>query len=391
MEHRLLLFNPSNDRRTGHVATAWQPIEQAIGIPGEQVQVYDDGVEIPSQVDRIDPCDRRLDTLSFSLRKELGPGPENYSRESGSVFLTESEAPRVSAEQTPSPPGLPRIELMNDKVAVSVSLQPSQGKDAGCFGGAAQSFRIRGEAARHLGRCEIEMLDFWQSIGGFLEHDPEKRCIQVDRLTIPNPPWSGREAEEVELFKLSYEVVSYCTGPVRQSCTIASAPFEYARPDPFRERIVPMECRFYRTLILYHDADYLLEELWLRGKDPEHGEAWLDLRFAAHYFAEMDMGPEPTIHWSKWVPDWFAISYPWGFGCPGYGFATDVHSGQPQWPHPGYPLAACANRAFSWELHACMRALCLHRFQIDAAESTEHQAGQAWYEQVYKPTRAQFQ
>jgi len=391
VENRLLVFNPSNYSRAGHVATAWHPIEETTGIPAEQVQVYDDGVEIPAQIDQIDPSDRRLDTLSFVLSKGLGSGPEDYSRESRSVFLTRSRAPKASSKQTPSPPPS-RIELANDKLAVSVSLLPSQTDgDPGCFGGAAQSFRIRGEAARGVGRDEVEMLDVWKSIGDWEGHDPEKRCMQVDRLIIPNPPWSDLEAEEVELFKLRYDLVSYCTGPVRQSCTIVSAPFKYARPDPFQKRTVQMECQFYRTLILYHEADYLLEELWLKGRDTEQEKACFDLRFSAHYFAQMNMGDEPKIRWSEWVPDWFAVGYPWGYVRPGYCFATDVHARQPQWPHPGYPHADRAYRAFSWELHPCMRALCLHLFQINAAEPAEHRAGHAWYEQVYKPTRARLE
>jgi hypothetical protein len=392
VEDRLLVFNPSNYPRGGHVTTPWQPIKEATGIPAGKLQVYDDGVEVPAQVDQIDPSDRRLDTLAIVLGKSLDSGPEDYSRPSRSVFLKRGGAPKTGPSPTANPPGPPaRVELTNEKLAVSVSLLPSQAPvDPACFAGAAQSFRLGGEAAYRVGCAEVEMLDIWRSIMlAQIEHDPEKRCMQVDRIIVPNPPWSDRHEEEIELFRLPYQLLSYCTGPVRQACTIVSAPFTYdVRPDPFGERTVLMECRFYRTLILYHGADYLLEELWLKGKDPEQEGDWLDLRFSAHYFAQMDLGREPAICWSEKVPDWFALGYPLGFVRPGYGFATDVHSRRPRWPHPGYPHADRAYRAFSWELHPCMRARCLHLFQINAPELIEHRIGHAWYEELYKPLRA---
>jgi hypothetical protein len=387
---KLLIFNPSNYPRGGHVATPWSPIQKTSHISADQLKVFDDGVEVPAQVDCIDPGDSRLDTLAFVLRKNLDPGPDDYSRPSGYVLLEDGGKSTTVSSKPIVPAGLPdRIELANGRLVVSLSLRPPKPpEDSGWFSGAAQSFRLYGGAARSVGRDVVEMLDVFQSILDSVEHDPEKRCMQVDRLIIPNPAWSDRSEEEIELFKLSYSVLSYCTGPVRQVCTIVSDPFAYVRPDPYRKRDVPMECQFYRMLILYHDADYLLEELWLKGRDQAKNAHWLDLRFSARYFAQMNMTQEPELRWSEWVPDWFAIGYSQGFVRPGYGFATDAHSRRPQWPHPGYPLPDCAYRAFSWELRPCMRARCLHLFQLNAPAPIEHRIGHTWYEELYKPPRA---
>ena len=140
--------------------------------------------------------------------------------------------------------------------------------------------------------------------------------------------------------------------------------------------------------ILYHGANYLLEELWLKGHIPEEKTPWFNLHFAAHYFAHMNMGDQPVVRWNESVPDWFSIHYPWGYARPSYGFATDVHSRQPHWPHPGYPLPDRAYRTFSWQLHPCIKARCLHLFQVDATEPVEHRIGHAWYEELYKPVIA---
>jgi hypothetical protein len=389
MGYKLTVINPSDYARGGHIATPWQPIEKATGIPSDNLRVLHEGIPLPAQVDRIDPSDPCLDTLAFVLDKKLASGLSDYSWSSEHVSLESGEPQTGSPPSTDSREQPVRIELANSKLLLSLSLTPSQApEDAACFAGAVQSFRILGDAARRVGLDEVEMLDAWQSISrGLFDHDPEKRCMQVDRLFIPNASWSARLAEEVKLYKLPYQLLSSCTGPVRQSRTLVSEPFDYACPDPFLKRDVTMSCRFYRSMILYHDADYVMEELWLKGKTPQHEEEF-DLGFSANYFAQMEMERKPEIHWRDYVPDWFAIGYPFGFVRPGYGFATDVHSRQPRWPSPEYPLTGRAYRTFSWELHPCRKARCVHLFQINDPEPIEHRIGHAWYEEIYKPLRA---
>ena len=434
MELRIPLANPSNYARGGHVVTPWQPLEARLketGITAQNLRVLQDGVEIPSQIDRIDPNDRSLDTLSFLLRRDLRVSPGFERSVSGGEFVTleGGGASQTSATLPLENPDRPRrIELTNRKMVFSVSLESRQAEgDANCFAGAVQSFRLRGEAAKRVNREEAEVLEratfdwtdpeFDARQSGLL-HDPEKRCMQVDRLFMQHPSWSPatdprKVTEEIELFKLPHHICSYFDGAVRKCCTIVSDPFDHTCRDTFLNRDVTLECKFYRSLILFEDVDYVVEELWLKGRKKEahsrrnDGDGWLDLSFSASYFSEMFMGNKPTINWRAEVPDWFVVRCDEELVRQRYGFATDVHSRQPRWPHPGYPKPDRSYRSFSWELHPCKKARCLHLFEIvndtynllkhfhfeasrfpDAPASIEDRTGHAWYVELYKPLLA---
>jgi hypothetical protein len=381
MRIKLSVFNPSNYPRGGHVVTPWQPIGDATGISPDAFRLLtEDGEEIPAQVDRIDPSDRRLDTLAFVLPDDAAaPGPEDYSQPTAAVFLESVGRPKAkksTAAADPAGPPPRRVELANGKLVVSISLLPSQdNSERDWFAGSAQSVRMGA----------TELLDVWRSKLGLIEHDVEKRCMQVDRLFIQNPPWAGEPAQEVPLFKMPYERLSFFSGPVRTACTIVSAPFEYVYADPSHKSRTQLECNFYRTLILYNSADYLIEELWLKGRDLRAKGEPVDLLFSARYFSYMDLGFDPAIYRYEDVPDWFAIGYPHGYIHPGYGFATDVHARQLRYPHPAYPVRENSYKTFSWELYPSRKARCLHLFQLDNPDSIERRTGHAWYEEIYKP------
>ena len=379
MAYKLSVFNPSNYPRGGHVVTPWQPIGDATGISPDVFRLLtEQGQVIQAQVDRIDPSDHRLDTLAFVLPDAAAPGPEDYSKPTAAVLLESVGAPKAKKSTAAATPvGLPkRVELDNGKLIVSVSLLPSQDDSKyNWFAGSAQSVRMGA----------TELLDPWVSITGLIKHDPEKRCMQVDRLLIPKPAWASEPEQEVSLFNRPYQMLSYCAGPVRQACSIVSEPFEYICIDPFHGGHTPLKCTFYRTLILYNRADYLIEELWLKGRSSEAKSESVDLLFSARYFSYMDLGFDALIYSYYGVPDWFAIGYPQGYVHPGYGFATDVHARQLRCPHPEYPVGEKSYKTFSWELHPSKKARCLHLFQLDGPDSIERRTGHAWYEEIYKP------
>jgi hypothetical protein len=271
-----------------------------------------------------------------------------------------------------------RVELSSGVLTVSLSLAPCQDDtNHDWFAGSAQSVRLGA----------IEMLDVWRSLLGFIAHDPEKRCMQIDRLLLSRPPWAGLPDHEVYLHKTPYQLVSFCSGPVREACTIMSAPFEYVYCDPFERSRETLVCNFFRSVSLYRGSDCVIEELWLKGTAAAGNGQSTNLSFSARYFANMDLGYGPVVYRFETVPDWFAIGYPGGDVHPGYGFATDVHARRLRYPHPGYPNAQDAYRTFSWELHPCKRARCLHLFYLNGAVPVEHRAGHAWYEEIYKPLR----
>jgi hypothetical protein len=352
----------------------WRPIAEKTGIEFTAFRLYDEsGRELPAQVDQIDPANPALDILSFILHDGIAPGPEDYSRSSASVFIAPCE-PHEGMGSGGYGASAGRVELTNGRVTISMSLHPSQG-DGDWFAGSAQSVR----------RDNIEMLDIWVSLSGLVVHDPEKRCMQIDRLLIRNPAWCEAPEHEVWLYNRPYQLQFYSHGPAREACTLVSAPFGYTCADPHHKWRTELECTFHRNFAIYRDSDCILEEIWLTGRDVDSETAPTDLRFSARYFANMNMGFEPVLCRCDNVPDWFSVGYPEGWVHPGYGFATDVHVAGVRYPHPGYPDAANAFRTFSWELRSCKRARCMHLFQHDGSEQIEHRTGHAWYEEIYKP------
>jgi len=342
----------------------------------------------------MDPADPNLDTLVFSLPK-AAPGIDDYSRVSATVFLeANSESRQAVSPRAPAPASSPtRVELSSGVLTVSLSLAAwPKGTSHDWFAGSAQSVRLGA----------VEMLDIWRSLFGSVEHAPEKRCMQIDRLLLSRPAWEELPDQEVDLHKGPYRLVSFCSGPVREVCTIMSPPFEYVYGNPFGKSRKTLVCNFFRSVILCRGSDCVIEELWLKGTpDGGNGES-TSLSFSARYFVNMDLGYDPVVYRFETVPDWFAIGYPNGDVHPGFGFATDVHARHLLYPHPGYPDPENAYRTFSWELHPCKRARCLHLFHLSGAvpaehrsrlggpvpvDPVEHRAGHAWYEQIYKPLR----
>ena len=378
MPFEIDVFNPSDYPRGGPVTVPWLPIERATGIRADAAQLLErNGCGVSAQIDRIDPADPSLDTLVFSLPSKVAPGADDYSRASATVFL---EARSESRPEVPPAPAVSpaRVELSSGVLTVSLSLAPCQdATNHDWFAGSAQSVRLGA----------VEMLDVHCSNLGFIKHDPEKRCMQIDRLLVSRPAWEELPDQEVDLYKSPYQLVSFCSGPVREACTIMSPPFEYVYWDPFERLSRKLVCSFYRSLILHRGSDFVLEELWLKGTAAGGNGESANLSFSARYFASMFLGYDPVVYRFETVPDWFAIGYPYGDVHPGYGFATDVHARHLRNPHPGYPDRQKAYRTFSWELHPCKRARCLHLFRLSGAVPVERRTGHAWYEEIYKPLR----
>jgi len=361
MRFEIDVSNPSDYPRGGPVTVPWQPIEQATGIGASAFQLLDrNGCGVSAQIDRIDPTDPSLDTLVFSLPSKAPP------EASATVFLEAGSGARPEASCCfPAPADSPaRVELSSGALTVSLSLAPCQdATDHDWFAGSAQSVRLGA----------VEMLDVHCSNLGFIKHDPEKRCMQIDRLLLSRPAWEELPDQEVYLHRSPYQLVSFCSGPVREACTIMSSPFEYVYWDPFERQSRNLVC---------------IEELWLKGAAAGGSGNPISLSFSARYFANMFLGHEPVVYRFETVPDWFAAGYPAGDVHPGYGFATDAHAGHFRHPHPGYPDAEKAERTFSWELRPCKRARCLHLFRLNGAVPVERRAGHLWYEEIYKPLRA---
>lgn len=377
----LTLRNPSDYPRRGPVSVPWKPIHDRTGIPpGSLVLTDQHGTELAAQVDPVDPSDPSRARLVFLPYREVEPGAEDYSRACGSVSVhlgTPAALPGLQPWVDVEPTG---FNLRNGVLDVYVSYGADQGRPY--FAGAANSVQLHG----------LDVLDGISSYNGWENHEPEKRCMQVDRLCLARPAWlGGPPYQYVYLADQPYDLVHTSQGPVRATATIASPPFHYDYGDPVSGRTGRMVCRFFRVLSVYHAGNCVADELYVRAV-PEHGEPGArgtDLVFSARYFAFMNMGlgnrRRMTHH--EHIPDWFTISLSQEPPLHGYSFATDVHAKPIATPHPGFP-AKKPHLSYSWELGAGRGASCLHLFQCGPHQDQVDNAGRAWYNHVYKPLLA---
>lgn len=385
----LAVFNPSDYWRGGHVTVPWQPIYQEFQIPPEDLVLRDlrdrTHTILLAQVDRVDPDEPTRDTLVFSLPQTIPPRSEDNSTISAFVRADQGQSipqglGEPSLEVICGSDGRARgVRFVNDRLIIWFNLVSAPEDDQrNWYGGSATSVQLDHQ----------ELLDpFRAAKGEWMGQDPEKRCMQVSEIQLPGiHPKSPHY--HLSLFNHSYRLVSQSSGPVRASITIASDPFDYLGPDPITGNNRHFVCELYRVISLYAGADYLIEELFVKGKPKvDQGES-IDstdavyLNFAAHYFTHMHMEHRADIYQPPHVPGWFALGSS-SVPHPGYGFATDVHIDAVTYPHEGN------ESHFSWQLLPCQFATCLHLFMRGQPGEVESRAGRCWYEFIYKPLTAE--
>jgi hypothetical protein len=385
----LAIFNPSNYWRSGYITVPWEPIYQQFQIPKEELVLSDLRdllhTQISAQVDQIDPEDSSRDVLVFSLEKAIPPGSEDSMQASGFVKVDRGEPiPALlgepSLEVIYGTSGQARgVRMMNNRLIIWFNLIPApEDNERNWFSGSATSVQLDHQ----------EILDpFLAARGEWLGQDPEKRCMQVAELLLPGPPHPKSPYYHVSLFNHSYRLISQSSGPVRASITIASEPFDYIGADPKIGNNRHLVCELYRVISLYAGADYLIEELFVKGKpkgeeDRIIGEKeFTNLYFAARYFAHMNMGQTEDIQQVFPVPDWCAIASTTD-PYPAYGLATDVHIDTVIHPYEG-------NRScFVWQLLPGLSAKCLHLFTRAKPGEFDARVGHLWYELFYQPLKA---
>lgn len=383
----LSLFNPSDYWRKGHLSASWHPIYEKTKIPPENLVVYQSGKPIPSQVDIVDPDDPSRKTLVFSLTEEIPPEAESSVDigQGGQIHREENEPSCIVCKgEDGKPKG---VTLKNNRIILFFSLASEKDPDLPkCYAGAATSVQLDRQ----------EMLDAFRT-EQWMEHDAENRCMQIDCLKLWHPGWDNILCQEEQLFDRSYQLISQSSGPVRASITVASAPFYYQYTDLLAEQRHQLECRLYRVISLYADADYIVEELFVKGRPTDNMQKVepINLYFTARYFSCMDLGFTPQKYQFPGIPDWFAVGWPYGdFGIfkqphPGYGFATDIHADWLVSPDPRYPNKDKGYKTFCWELYPCKFAKCLHFFTWGNPAGFDDQAGRYWYELIYRPLRSQ--
>jgi len=381
---KLQIYNPSQYPRAGTLTVPWELICRKAGVPPGEVVVHDEyGNALPTQVDyAAQPCSARA-TLVFSLAREVSPGPEDYSAPSSYVTVERGRpaepGPHPEVVKVGEPPH--ELRLMNEEMQIHFNLNPSPwGDGRDWYAGSATSVQI--------GRQEI--LDTFRSILNWLDHDPEKRCMQVDQIKMPRPPWDGAAWQQVSLFDRPYSFVASSVGQIRAAVVIASEPFDYTYFDPVINQSRRLKCSLHREISLCRGADFVAEELRLRGVYDGAGAEGVshDLLFAPRYFTYMDLGLYPSLFKPDGNSGWFAMSGAWA-PHQSYGFATDAHVSSVSAPHEGFPVEKDAHKTFSWELQPVRSARCLHLFAYQKESAFLPHVGRVWYEHIYKPLKAE--
>jgi len=408
MSVRLGVFNPSPHWRQGFVTTHWQPIFDETGIPPKKIVVRDSaGKRLRAQVDEIDPEDPWRATLVFSLDQKVAPGPQDYSTPSDYVFVDQDDSaePQKLGPQLEitEPAGQERtLHLSNERLRIQFHLVPAPGgDDRRYFSGAASSVQLYDG----LWHKYIEVLDnFRAAQSPYLDHDPEKRCMQIDQVRLPSPAWDYLPYQQFDLIGRSYQLISQSSGSVRASVTIASQPFDYVYYDPASQEERLLACRLYRVLNLYNEnicldeqghyvydkAGSIIEELFVKGL-PKHGKPdtkAVHLYFTARYFMYMDLGLtiEDRINQFTRIRDWFVLAYE-GDPFQSFGFATSAHADLVANPHPGF-LPANKHKSFSWSLGPSRETQCVHLFMRGSLQEIVSRTGRAWSDYLYKPLKA---
>jgi hydrogenase maturation protease len=386
----LAVVNPSDYWRGGYVATPWQPIAQQFHLSPDELILSDlrdrTHSSLWGQVDRIDPDDPDRDMLIFSLPQPIPPVSGSGAMASMLIKIDQGKLlPRGAGEPylevVWDPDGRARgVRLINKRLTVWLNLVPDpENHGRNWFAGAATSVQLEHQ----------EILDpFPAATGEWMHHDPEKRCLQVAELQLPPPPHPIKSPYySVPLFNHAYRLVAQNEGPVRASVTIASEPFDYMGPDPVSGMNRHLTCELYRVISLYAGADYLIEDLVVKGKpkgqdDEQFGAAAVNLSFAVRYFTHIDLGHQPILYRPPHVEGWFAIGSSVS-PYPGYGFATDLHIDAVSYPHQGN------EHQLSWQLLPGRSATCLHLFMRGQTEADDSQTGRSWYELLYEPLKAE--
>jgi hypothetical protein len=388
----LLVHNPSPYPRTGFVATSWTQIANELQVQPRNLDIRDGSYEsLDYQVDQPVPSDPSRDVLVVKLDKLLRPGPQDYSEPSALLSVQKSNSESTHFERAwviekKKDGNDDVVGMCNGLISVWISLSPGeQSKGEDWFAGSATSVRVP-----YPGRPDgIEWLDVYRALLiDAVGHDPNKRCIQVDKLQLVDSQGNA-SSPEVSLFHQPYRLEYQHNGPVRATITI-SVPFEVKGDEQ------PKSFRLYRVICLYVGANYLIEELFVRPKS-EHGatDASADgQRFTVAYFSHMDMGMsgENMFRYPN-VPDWFALGEPLFDPYPGYGFATNVHAGG---LHRDPPDRQDWYKRFWWKTEPSTSATCLHSFMLRErpfapGEFThfDSRAGRNWYELIFRNLKAE--
>lgn len=377
-----------NYRRFGIASLPWSAVSPASGqrVTAAKVKLLDiPGNRAYAQVDAIDPDDRSLDELTIYIA-ELIPG--GGVDEGTQVCRLQLDYTIDDVTYTPDDIEDHRKKRRaSEEITKSYFLHfPEQGHIGAYVYLPAEPYGWQGGAITSVQLDWGEILDAPAAEKAAAEgHDAEKR-LQLDRVSIANPPWAARPSVEKLLYKEPWTFVAAGSGPVRAWVNIRSPKFgfDYEGEDGNKTKY---DCYAYRVISAFRNADYLIEDLYVKGVRP-NGKAPVRLNFAAHYFLKMCFGDARCIGQVPLIPDWFSIATNEA-PRPGFGFASTVPTVRIDHPPSDYPNRAGEKSAFGWHLGYGYSVRCLHLFRRwRYPQEMMDDTGRTWFELIYKPLKA---
>jgi hypothetical protein len=187
----LVVFNPSPYPRYGYVTVPWAPIQAEARANPAEITLQDGSFQpLEYQVDCTVPGVSSQDVLVFRAHqpeRSIAPGPDDYSRPSAVVSLRrgkpELERHTRAWVELKSKDGKPYVAgLCNGRISAWINLTPGdESRGEYWYAGCATSVRVP-----YTGRPDgLESLDAFRSVNnGWMCHDREKRCMQVDQLHL---------------------------------------------------------------------------------------------------------------------------------------------------------------------------------------------------------------
>jgi hypothetical protein len=384
MTVKLNIRNGMTERRDGVISMPWSAIVAAsagrLDVDTTSLRVTFDGRPMRWQLDDVSGTVSSRELVMWL--EDVPGGDADYRTAVTPVVLIESgsshsPAPRQGVTDTSN-----GVRLAGQALDVWISrLAEPWGNDQKWFANAATTVQISGR----------EWLDANAGQFGWLNHDPEKRAMQLDRIHIARPPWDDyRPPFHTEvLHATDWTLVRFGTGPVRGWATFSSKIFPVTFRDMATETRHTYNCRVWRSIAMYGESNFLVDELSVRS-EPPHANWHPALTFSARYFMSAHLGLVPDVGHYPHIPDWF------GIGCdmppyPAYGFATDAHVEQLSNPPFAFPRPrAEMHKAFSWRTGSAQKVRALHAFRFGArGAEIQKEIGDLWYEHLLKPLRAE--
>ena len=399
IEQRRTFALHNYDEHPRHWGLATFPWPQVSPVRADRVtvtgihRVDGDGGPVYAQVDAVDPDDASLDVLSIFVDDWLDKGGVDTGLEVWRVSLgfTADERPLTDAEikerlrqREESVLTTQDFWLHNDldgshrtstvrqypRTVAKVVFPPGPN---GWEGGAVTSMKLDG----------FEVLDLPAADRGSTP-DHEKR-LQLDRVSIANPPWAEEPYTEALLYEKPWTFVAAGSGPVRMFVTLRSPEFTYAYVD-LAGKATEYKCHLDRVVSLYRHANYLVEDLYVKGSTGDSPPVRME--FAPHFFLKMHLHPSRVITQVPTIPDWLSIGT-YDAPRPGYGFASTSPVRRIDNPPGDYPTKDQRHAAFGWQLDYAHSIRCLHLFRYwafpwEVADDT----GRSWFRLIFKPVRA---